>query len=46
MTYAFEYVEANGIELEATYPYTAVDGTCAYNATATKFKNTGYTNVA
>jgi len=46
MDYAFEYVEAYGIELESTYPYTAQDGTCAYNASATQFKNTGYTNVA
>jgi len=46
MDYAFEYVEANGIELESTYPYTAQDGTCAYNASATVFKNTAYTNVA
>jgi len=45
MDYAFEYVEAYGIELEATYPYTAEDGTCAYNASAVAFKATGYTNV-
>jgi len=32
MDNAFKYVEAQGIELEATYPYTAVDGTCKYSA--------------
>jgi len=46
MDYAFEYVEANGIELEATYPYTGVDGTCAFNKASVAFTNTGYTNVA
>jgi len=44
MDQAFQYVEAYGIELESVYPYTAVDGTCAYNASATVFKNTGYTD--
>jgi len=45
MDYAFEYVAAEGIELESTYPYTAEDGTCAYNAADVKFKNTGHTDV-
>jgi len=46
MDNAFKYVEAKGIELEATYPYTAVDGTCKYSASQVKFTNTGYQNVA
>jgi len=45
MDYAFEYVEANGIELESTYPYTAVDGTCEYSKASVVFTNTGYTDV-
>jgi len=45
MDNAFRYVEAKGIELEATYPYTAKDGKCTYNAADVKFKNKGYTNV-
>jgi C1A family cysteine protease len=28
MDYAFQYIEANGLELESAYPYTARDGTC------------------
>jgi len=32
MDYAFKYVQAKGIELEATYPYKGVDGTCKYSA--------------
>jgi len=44
MDQAFQYVEAQGIELESTYPYVAVDQNCAYNASATVFKNTGYTD--
>jgi len=31
MDYAFKYVQAKGIELEATYPYTGADGTCKYS---------------
>jgi len=29
--WAMEYTAAKGIELEATYPYTAADGTCKYS---------------
>jgi len=46
MDNAFKYVAAKGIELEATYPYTAKDGTCKYQAAQTKFKNKAFTNVA
>jgi len=45
MDYGFEYVAAEGIELESQYPYTAEDGTCAYNAADTKFKNAGHADV-
>jgi C1A family cysteine protease len=43
---AFKYVEAKGVELESTYPYTAKSGTCKYVASKTVFKNTGYSDVA
>jgi C1A family cysteine protease len=42
---AFQYVEAEGIELESTYPYTAMSGDCQYSASQTVFKNTGYSDV-
>jgi C1A family cysteine protease len=42
---AFKYVEAKGIELESTYPYTGTNGTCKYSASKTVFKNTGYSDV-
>jgi cathepsin L len=54
MDYAFQYTNANGIELESTYPYTAGNGTtgnCQYNAAQVKFTNkggasgSGYTDV-
>jgi len=45
MDYAFQYVAAKGIEPESVYPYTAKQGTCKYSATATVFKNTGFTDV-
>jgi len=28
---AYSYLESNGLEKESDYPYTATDGTCAYN---------------
>lgn len=45
MDSAFKYVEDKGIELESTYPYTAADGTCQYDASKVVFKNTGYNDV-
>jgi len=45
MDNAFKYVMANGIELESTYPYTAVDGTCKYAKAQVQFTNKGYTDV-
>jgi len=46
MDYAFEYVQAKGIELESVYPYKGVDTKCTYNTSSVVFKNTGYKNVA
>jgi cathepsin L len=43
--WALQYTEAQGIELESTYPYTGVDGNCNYNKAQVKFQNTGYGNV-
>jgi len=43
--WALEYTAANGIELESVYPYTAQDGTCAYNKANVVFTNQGYANV-
>jgi len=45
MDQAFQYVEANGIELESTYPYKGVDGKCQYKAASTIFKIDNYTDV-
>jgi len=45
MDYCFQYVAANGIELEATYPYTGAEGTCNYNKANVVFTNTGYSDV-
>jgi C1A family cysteine protease len=43
MDNAFKYVKANGIVLEAEYPYKAVKGTCSKNAGP--FKISGFTDV-
>jgi C1A family cysteine protease len=46
MDQAFEYAAANQMELEATYPYQAVDGTCAYSQAQTKTKIANHVDVA
>jgi cathepsin L len=38
---AFDYAHDNGMELESAYPYTAMDGTCAYDNTQVKATPTG-----
>ena len=38
---AFDYAHDNGVELESAYPYTAMDGTCAYDKTQVKVTPTG-----
>lgn len=43
---AFKYVMAEGLESEADYAYTGVDGTCAYDASKVVAKITSYTDVA
>jgi len=46
MTDAFEYIISNGgIDTEASYPYTAEDGTCHYNAANCGSTLASYTNV-
>ena len=48
MDNAFQYVAAEGIELESDYPYTASGGTsgsCAYSSSKVAFKNGGYEDV-
>jgi len=46
MTYAFQWVQANGIAAEKDYPYTARDGTCRKPAPPVASKITGYKEVA
>jgi cathepsin L len=44
--WAFEYVKQNGgIDTEASYPYTAQDGTCKYDANSIGAKCSGYTDI-
>jgi cathepsin L len=45
MDSAFQYVEKYGIQTEASYPYTAQDGTCNYNSADVVTKITSYTDV-
>ena len=40
MSLAFQYAETEGLELEAEYPYTGYDGTCAADASKEKVKVT------
>jgi len=42
---AFKYVEAEGIETEANYPFKGVDQKCKYSASDVVFKISGYTDV-
>jgi len=46
MTQAMDYIIANkGIDTEASYAYTAEDGTCSYNAANSGSTEAAYTNV-
>jgi len=45
MESALQYAADFGVELESVYPYTAVDGTCQYDASSVVFKNTAYVEV-
>jgi cathepsin L len=46
MTQAMTYIISNkGVDTEASYPYTAEDGTCAYNAANSGATLTGFVNV-
>jgi len=46
MTQAMDYIKANGIDSESSYPYTAQDGTCNFNPSNVASHETGYANVA
>jgi len=43
--YAFEYVMDVGIDSLASYPYTAVDGTCVYSAANSVTMDNGWRNI-
>jgi cathepsin L len=46
MTQAMQYIISNkGVDTEASYPYTAQDGTCAFNASNIGATLTGFVNV-
>ncbi|EGR31705.1 hypothetical protein IMG5_103490, partial [Ichthyophthirius multifiliis] len=42
---AYDYAVEKGIQTEASYPYTAVDGECQYNSKKVVFKPESYTKV-
>lgn len=45
--YAFNYYKSHNAELEGTYPYKGVDGSCKYNSgSATTYHSTGYTDIS
>jgi len=46
MDQAFDYIKANkGVDTEASYPYTAQDGTCKFDAKNVGATLTGYTDI-
>lgn len=45
MDNAFTYLESNGAELESDQPYTAADGTCAFDASKAKVTVNSFVDV-
>ncbi|XP_033740053.1 cathepsin L1-like [Pecten maximus] len=45
MNNAFRYIQVNGIESEADYPYTAKDGACFYDSSKVVTRCTGFVKV-
>ncbi|XP_066254184.1 cathepsin L-like [Euwallacea similis] len=41
----FPYIQENGLESEADYPYTGADGTCQYDGSKVVAKTTSYTSI-
>jgi len=46
MDYAFEYIKTSPLELEASYPYTAIDGSCSYDSSKGVGQVTAFKDVA